>query len=60
MSAMKKTRREAVLQHIAKAIESFTFSIQLRRGRQGKRVMSTVIAKVSGLPGVGFEELLKI
>jgi len=43
---------------ITKAIENFTFSIKAREVGQVTSV-STGIAKVSGLPGVGFEELLK-
>lgn len=59
MSAIEKDPVvSSTFSHIAKGIESFTFSIQLREVGQVTSV-STGIAKVSGLPGVGFEELLK-
>jgi len=59
MSAIEKDPVvSSTFSHIAKAIESFTFSIQLREVGKVTSV-STGIAKVSGLPGVGFEELLK-
>lgn len=59
MSAIEKDPVvSSTFSHIAKGIESFTFSIQIREVGQVTSV-STGIAKVSGLPGVGFEELLK-
>jgi F-type H+-transporting ATPase subunit alpha len=53
-----KLMESSTFSQIAKGIEGFTFSIQPREVGLITSV-STGIAKVSGLPGVGFEELLK-
>lgn len=59
MSAIENNLLEgSTFGQISKGLENFTFSMQPREVGLVTSV-STGIAKVSGLPGVGFEELLK-
>jgi F-type H+-transporting ATPase subunit alpha len=59
MSAIEKNPVvSSTFAQIAAGVESFTFSVKAREIGHLTSV-STGIAKVSGLPGVGFEELLK-